>query len=74
MAKATYRINVEVEVDDKSPELLKVAAREIIAGIASSVDHNQNVEDIVVKSIISEVIIQEITDCLPDEEIDSLAQ
>ena len=67
MAKVTYNVKVEVEVSDSDSELLKVAAREIIAGISTSVDHNQNVEDIEVTSIQATEVITSITDCMPEE-------
>lgn len=68
MAKVTYKIEVEVEVSDSNTELLKVAGREIIAGVAGSVDHNQNVEDIAVTAIDAVEVITSTTNCMPDIE------
>jgi len=70
MAKVTYNVEVEVEVTDANAELLKVAGRELIAGISSSLDQNQNVDDIVVSAIEANVSLN--VDCMPDEEINEL--
>ena len=70
MAKVTYSVNVVVEVDDTNPELIKVAGREIISGINSSLDQNQNVEDIIVTGINASISLN--VDCMPDEELNAI--
>ena len=72
MAKATFTISVEVEIEDAQADLIKVAGREIISGINTSLDQNQNVEDIVVTGITANVSLD--VDCMPDEELSELAQ
>jgi len=71
MAKVTLSVSVEVEVSEVTPELLKVVGREVIAGINTSIDNNQNVEDIEVSAIEAKVSLS--VDCMPDEEIGELA-
>lgn len=73
MAKVTYSVKVSVELSETTEELKKVAAREVIAGINTSLDHNENVEDIEVTAISAEEIIINKIDCMPDV-ISELAQ
>jgi len=70
MAKVTYNVKVEVEVSDAGAELLKVAGRELIAGLNASLDHNQNVEDIKVSFVEANVSLN--VNCMPEEEINEL--
>ena len=51
MAKVTYKIEVAIEVANSDADALKIIGREVIAGIATSVDINANVEDIEVTAI-----------------------
>lgn len=72
MAKVEYSVKVYIDVEEATPELLKVAGREVIAGINTSLDHNQNVTDITVTDVNATVALS--VDCMPDEEIGELAQ
>jgi len=70
MAKVSYVVRVEVEITNTTPELVKVAGREILSGINTSVDQNQNVEDIEVTGLDAEVSLN--VDCMPEDEINTL--
>ena len=63
---------IEIDVADTGADLIKVAGREVAAGINSSLDQNQNVEDI--RITVLEANVQLVVNCLPDEEIAELAQ
>ena len=72
MAKVDLKIIVSVYMTDTEEDLQKVVAREVIAGIATSIDNNQNVEDIAVTAISSELIIIRKQDLMPTDELATL--
>ena len=71
MPKVIYNVEIEVDVTEAGEELLKVAGREVVSGINTSLDHNQNVDDIKVTAVEASVSLN--INCLPDEEIAELA-
>ena len=72
MAKVTLKVAVELEVTNSEEGALKIIGREVIAGIATSVDVNANVEDIEVTAMEATEIIATTTNCMPDEELNNL--
>jgi len=68
----TVKVNVEVELQltDVTPEAIKTAGREMISALSET--SNLNVEDVSVTSV--DAIVQYSVDCMPEEEINDLAQ
>ena len=63
-------LEVELQLTDASTEAVKTAGREMI--VALNQTSNLNVEDVTVASV--DAVIQYSVDCMPDDEIEELAQ
>ena len=63
-------VEVELQLTDANAEAVKTAGREMIASLNQT--SNLNVEDVTVTSV--DAIVQYSVDCMPDDEIEELAQ